>query len=764
MLGSSRLAPYIILVFLAMSTFAISGMVAAEAETDPGGLTDRLSSPLPKKHSPLSQSSSVSFLNTAAETTRKRAGTKEWQRPFVITWFPHAERRAQRVSSSLGTRDSFLNDKLVKPLKYASQECRDKVQERSSSDLCQAYCHGDYRGLAITLLTCGVFPKNFVENVDELKDEVLPGEAEVKLGLAKKFIDAAHEEYRNEVFSPKNLDKLYDEDRELRGEPEMVEVTSWQDFLDKTKKKFSSPERQQVYRDQLKVIPVVYEGWKKLEKDNYQRFLKGLKDGTFTGNVADYFTRARNAQAPTTSRGRKRKIRVPKRRYSRLKTNEGKMFGEKRTEARLAQPLHDCGMGPLSKAALPGPKEEKERKAYFDEVAREWKEGQRNRYLFKWGILRPTMNSALSTGPSTNDPIPTGWSAPPSKEPDTPGRKTKTLVKCPSTFGHRDFVIFTLARSCKGPTAVAHTRILKQELSHSEGYDTAAPEKIMADKTGGFAKDYVQQALKEYEADAFSSESLEKRYAKYLEERGKPTMVEFKGLEELTIRENEKEEKESANVYLDVLAREWREAERNRWMLGQPKASSFVRTEEAKRGPITTTLKVNVSFLLGISQYAFLGWREKEGESYRRLLDDIREGRYNHNPFAYVKPEEYDHYHFLGQAKERGGRRGRKVPIIDLNKSPPEEKKGTKLSAFEEEYRRLRDNMKSTTSKERDVGSSGSTRWTPHFPSMVLSDPPYLGPRGLKPDIPKEILEKVAKPTSLLPFPETKTSDDSAKN
>lgn len=535
--------------------------------------------------------------------------------------------------------------------------------------------------------------------------------------------------------------------------------------------------------------------------------------------------------------------------------------------------------------------------------------------------------------------------------------------------------------------------------SHSEGYDPAAPDKIMADKTGGFAKDYVQQALKEYEADAFSSESLEKRYAKYLEERGKPTMVEFKGLEELTIRfglssydqegvlcdllgvfrptmrgwkaaektaykefydaarhnsfiqdtrdyiprdkigqyyiagkgktrksrsrwrakmegktqtepeemseselpeeyleslvpstskrkgetdtasseleeivpkrpkqtdeaspdnavkscagsfsqmlaelarrrkhvgkprtfaalldlrtkspvrlahyfhdrglgllsgvapvspsgnrENEEEEKKSANVYLDVLAREWREAERNRhlyrlgvllpiegcssssscdptststgWMLGQPKASSFVRTEEAKRGPITTTLKVNVSFLLGISQYAFLGWREREGESYRRLLDDIREGRYNHNPFAYVKPEEYDHYHFLGQAKERGGRRGRKVPIIDLNKSPPEEKKGTKLTAFEEEYRRLRDNMKPTTSKEGDVESSGSTRWTPHFPSMVLSDPPYLGPRGLKPDIPKEILEKVDKPSSLLPFPETKTPDDSAK-
>ena len=271
--------------------------------------------------------------------------------------------------------------------------------------------------------------------------------------------------------------------------------------------------------------------------------------------------------------------------------------------ARLAQPLHDCGMGPLSKTALPGPKEEKERKAYFDEVAREWKEGQRNRYLFKWGILRPTIDSALSTGPSTNDPIPTGWSV------------------------------------------------------------------------------------------------------------GQPSPDLF-------------------NVKVKVTPTNEMDGE----VLSEP---------------------FKLATLLGTSRLAVIGWKSGAKAEYRSLINDLKVGRYTHNPFEYMDPGKYLDYEAHGKRIENGEVITGEQNPFDLNQAPPSKEPGATLTHFEEEYQRLNQRIASSRIPFSE-GTDISALPPPTLPSLLLTDPPYFGPDTLTPKIKERPPFTSAVPTRWLPHPETK--------
>lgn len=347
MLRPSRLAPFAVLVYLAASIFADFVMAAAETEAESGVLNDWSESFKSTKLSPLSHSSSQSFLTAPAENIgaaaarvgkendhtgyERRAFADEAsssaaipQRPavssnllspspaeidstnierveppgrkFSFPWVPgQTIRKKPKGMKKFGKFTSFMEDVLVQAAKTGSEACKGAVGTLNYKTLGQIKSVGHYPRLALMFLACGIAPRDFV-HITKADLEFAKGDdftvKRAKTSMAKNLIDKAFEEYIEQLIQPENLQKLYKTELQLRGKYVMVEVTSLKEFEEKTRMKLHTKDRHKIYCDVLQVISPVCEGWKAMDSKAYDRFSQHLKDGTFTGNLADYFSRS----------------------------------------------------------------------------------------------------------------------------------------------------------------------------------------------------------------------------------------------------------------------------------------------------------------------------------------------------------------------------------------------------------------------------------------------------------------------------------------
>lgn len=725
MLLSFRLAPFVMLASLAASIFAVFVLVAAEAEADPSGLNDWSESLNSTKLSALTHSSSQRFWTVAAEnigasaarvgkendhthyerrafadeasssaaiphrpvlsSSRAKKGSKKTDKAklpgskFSVPWFPgQSIRKRPEGMRQFGAFTTFMEDVLVTAAKSGSDECKAAVGTLDSTNLGQIKSRGHYRRLTLKFLACGIAPRDFVAITKTDLENAKGDDRTVKRAksiMAKNFIDKAFEEYIKQIIQPENLQKLYETELQLRGRHEMVEVTSLPEFEQKTKLKLKTADREKIYCDVLQVIRPVYEGWKAIESEAYGRFKNDLKGGTFTGNLADYFARDKVSryseewlairkeieekakekkqagkkaiveaestessfsEAPETSKGKKRKRPSPydpegkhsdtankgkkkrkeEERGSYKKSNVlmaeeylrlAKAKGEEvqldhvkvmanRFYPSFAKRLHGCDLRPLSKMALPDPENKIACQEYVKEVIRDWREAHRNRFLYKWGVLRPALGYSLSS-----------WSSTPT-----------------------------------------------------------------SDFTG--------------------------------------------------------------------------------WSIGQPNAEVFKRKAKGRESAERPSLPIRLALLLGTSRQAVVGWLWADPESYKRLLQDMKDGKYTHNPFDYMKPEEYLKYETMGKWKDDNKNRAEKERGWDYNQPPPKEKDPSSLlSHFEEECERLKQRTPSSSTPNAD--GPGTSVLQPTLPSLLLTDPPYFGPDTLSPKIEERPSYAAAVPTEILPRP-----------
>lgn len=737
MLLPSRFAPFGMLVFLAASIFAVFVMAAAETEAGSGVLNDWAESFTSTKFSPLSHSSSQSFLTAPAEnigaaaarvgkendhsgyerraladeasssaaipqrptvssfllssspigidsTTIERVGPPG--RKFSFPWVPgQTIRKKLKGMKQFGKFTSFMEDVLVQAAKTGSDACKGEVGTLNYKTLRQIKSVGHYPRLALMFLACGIAPRDFV-HITKTDLEFAKGDdltvKSAKTSMAKNLVDKAFEEYIEQIIQPENLQKRYETELQLRGKYEMVEVTSLKEFEQKTRMKLHTKDRHKIYCDVLQVIRPVCEGWKAMDSEAYDRFSHDLKDGTFTGNLADYFSRDKvsrycerwlammkeneekanetkqarkkamveaeptdssfSSEAPGTSRGEKRKRRPspsdPGSEHSdtankdekKKKEEAGRPYRKsillmaeeyvRRAEAKgkqeqlnrvfllanrfdpiFAKRLHKCDMRPISEMALPDPDNKIACQEYVKEVVRDWREAHRNRFLFKWGVLRPASGCSLSSCSSTPTSNPTGWS------------------------------------------------------------------------------------------------------------------------------------------------------------IGQPNAEAFQRKATDRGSAERPSLQVSLALLLGTSRQAIVGWKLAEKESYKKLRQDMKDGIYTHNPFDYMAPEKYLQYETMGKEKDNGKKHLKEERGWDYNKPPPKEKDPSSLlSHFEEEYERLKQRTPSSSTPYAD--GPGTSALQPTLPSLLLTDPPYFGPDTLSPKIEERPSYAAAAPTEILPRPRTMVS------